>query len=63
MKRTERLAKALRAARRIIVQDRKELLECVTPWPHISLEACDADDLYWLRRYDRCLAKIDEALK
>lgn len=58
-----RMARALRSARRLIEIEREEFLRMSTRAPVHALSDLNRDELYYVRRYDRALKKIDEALE
>lgn len=61
------MASALRAARRVLVAQRRSEFCCYTPAPHrntkATYDAMDAAERAAILRYDVVIAKIDEALR
>jgi len=57
------MEQALRAAKRVLADERRSQFECCTIPPARSYEQMDAHERRAIRRFDRVLAKINEALR
>lgn len=58
-----RMASALRAARRVLVEERKLQFESFTIPPDRSFNQMNNDERRAIRRFDRAIAKINAALR
>ena len=57
------MADALRAAKRVLMAERKSQFESFTIPPHRSFDHMNSNERRAIRRFDRAISKIDEALK
>lgn len=61
--RSEKMGRALKAARRLLISERRELFNCFTIAPDRSYDQMNVDERRCIKRFDRAIAMIGEALR